>query len=198
MSVPLSATGRIVLTYADAGLSHKVHYFCRGITAVGGTFNINTYSVDANDLAWHDAVTATASYVNLMLSANRTWEPARLEKFVSGVWQLVDVYSFSSTAGGGTLQPATQQTYTFLDKQYHKVKIVLLDTIKTAPQHFATPTGGDANFDTFIAAHIPGSAGAGDPGNWMVSRGNQYLASSPFIACTVTLNRRVRRRRGLT
>ncbi len=198
MTTPLSATGRLTAQYVISGKTHKWHAYCRNIQAVGGSFNINSRTLDANDLVWTAVADRLGAVLNNMLPVGATYASFLLEKFISPVWVVQDVRTVTCTPSSTVAALATQNTIVFRDTQLHKVKVVLLETIEVAPQHFVTPTGGDSAFDSFIGFFLSTASVPEDPYNWMVGRSNQYLNTQPFVGATVTLNRKMRRVRGLT
>jgi hypothetical protein len=78
-----------------------------------------------------------------------------------------------------------------------KLKVVTLEPSQTAPQHGVSPTGGDASMDNWISAFLSSGTTTNHAYRWVVSHRDLYLNTSPFVGYTVSLNRKIRRRRGL-
>lgn len=196
MATSLSATGRITIAYVYSGFTHKCRGFVRGLAPVGGSYNINSRTLDANDIVWTDAASALAGAMSNILTTSHTYAGATLEQWDGTVWVPRAVSSPTPGLSAGTVYPATQVTVVLRDLNLKKVKIVVMETNEISPQHFVAGTAGDTNFDNFLAPFLSSTATAA-PFNWLVGRGNQYLNVAPFVGATVTLNRKLRRRRGL-
>lgn len=200
MSTPLSATGRIILPYTVGTLTHKFRVFVRNPQVSGSTFNINTRATDSNDLDWEDAADALYEvFTNLMASGFNIGD-AVLEKFVGGVWIVQAVHAVSGTNNaGGTVGEAWQQTLVLRDLQFHKLKLVVLGgnaiTLRHYPSLSAMTTTAAA---LFTKEFTPTNTLTNAPYNWVVGRGNQYIAPSGVVGMTFAPNRKLRRRLGLT
>lgn len=196
MSTPLSATGRITCPYVVSGKTHKAHFYCRGIAPVGGSFNINSRTLDANDIVWTDAA-ERATFVTMVCAGTAVTPGDQiLEKLIGGVWVPQAFHTSAQSATGGTIQLATQLTLYFRDITFKKVKCVLMETIQVVPYHSIDPLAGDVNMDALIKAFTVDHLNANDPFVWMVGRSNQYLNTASFVSATTTHNRKMRRARG--
>ncbi len=200
MSTPLSAGGRITLPYTIANLQHKLRVFVRNPTAVGGSFNINSRSVDANDIVWTDALNDLATAVSYLMGTGFSFGDGVLEKQTGGIYTALATATPSYTDhSSGTAYYAWQATFVLRDVLLKKVKIVHLEGDLGAHAHSASraaiPQAGYISFiKEFMSDHVLTNA----PYVWVVGKGNQYLNTSPFVGFTNAGNRRVRRRRGLT
>lgn len=197
MSTTLSATGRITIPYSYSGINHKARFYCRGIQAVGGSFNINSRTLDANDIVWTDAAQAAAQCVNNYLGIVANIGQAVLEKLIGGLWQAQAYFTVTPIGTTGGQQATSQLTIVLRDRLAHPVKVVFLEGKQVPPQHWATPFGGDADLDNVVHYLVDTTLSANSPFAWMVGRSNQYLNDTPFVGATVSLNRKLRRRRGL-
>lgn len=197
MATPLIPTARIRFPTVEGGLTHVSHFYVRNATAVGSTWNINTRATDANDLDWVNAAQGLADALSYAYGTARTAGAVSLEQLSGGVWVPLafTTVTLTNKVGGGL--DAEQITMTFRDKTNKKVKVIILEGNQAPPQHLVDPAAGDANFDNLIKQFMSTFTVTNAPYNWLVGRNNQYLATSPFVAATVTLNRKVRRARGL-
>lgn len=198
MATALAATARIVTNYEVSGILHTHHAYIRGLTLVGGVWMHNSRALDNNDQVWTDSAQAIASTIGAVMVSAVVFGTSILQKLISGVWQPEDVSTPTVSPSGGALAPASQITVTLRDKLFHKVKITVMEANQLPPQHWIDPLGGAANLDTFIAQFLPTFTVSNAPYGWLVGRGNQYLADNPFVAATLTYNKKMRRRRGLT
>lgn len=192
----VTGMGRITFNYIVSGLSHKTRFYCRNPQVAGSTFNINTRTLDENDLDWVDAVTGLNTDLDNVMGTAVTMGEAQLDKWDGTVWQPLATTT-PTFLGSSTAQSCAQLTVVLRDTELKKVKVVVMEPSQPAPQHSISATGGDASMDNFIAGFLSTGTTPDKAFNWMVSHRNLYLAVSPFIGFTVCLNRKVRRRRGL-
>jgi hypothetical protein len=198
MSTALLATGRITQPYTIGGVTHKARAYVRGLTLGGGIWRVNSRTLDENDIVWSDAANQFANNIGNLCDASTVFGAALLEQIVDGVWVTQDVFTVTVTTKTGTYKPATQVTMVLRDINFKKVKVVVMEGTEAAPQHINGPTDGGTQMDLFTHEFGSTHTNANASYVWMVGRGNQYLATSPFVGLTVTLNRKIRRRRGLT
>lgn len=196
MATSLLASGRIMIPYTVSGKTHKVHCYVRGLTAVGGTFNINSRALDANDLVWTDVAQRLWVDFAAFLPSGSAGGTAQLQKLVGNLWQIQAAVALTGGAAAGTLVPGSQITITLRDRNFKHVKFVLVDVNEVVPQKLANQTAGGTTFDGFLSAMCVGTSNVNDPFNWLVGRGNQYLADAAFVSTTVDINRRAKRARG--
>ncbi len=198
MSQPLIATGRLLWTYTYSGITHKLIAYVRNVQAVGGSWNINSRTTDANDLLWTLAAEALEQSVSYLLANSVAGGDVLLQTLAAGVWNTLATYSPVTSHAVGTTVPVAQSTMVLRDTNFKKVKVVVMEPNQAAPQHWVSPLGGDANMDNFTKQWMSTFTVSNAPYNWQVGRGNQYLSTSPFIGITVTLNKKLRRARGYT
>lgn len=198
MPIFVTGMGRIVVPYTVDGLTHKVRFYARNPQAVGGSFNVNSRALDNNDIVWTAALARVTLAMSNIMPSGAVWGSAFLEKFDGSVWNALAFSTPTDAMTGSGYQKATQLTMVLRDTAGKKLKVVWLEMTKVAPVHFTSPTGGDVDMDALIAPFVAGGGNASDPYNWQVSHRNLYVNTSPFVGMTITLNRKVRRRRGLT
>ena len=199
MSQPLLAEGRMILPYTVDGLPHKMFAYLRNPQPVGGTYNVNSRTLDANDQPWKNCAEAWFQSVSYLFSGTLTASgDILLQRFIDNVWQPTETYTPVTSNAAGSYKPGTQVTVVLRDSAFKQIKIVMLETSEISPQHFIQIAGGDAAFDNMIKQFTSTATISPAPYIFMVSRGNRYINTTPFIGATVTLNRKVRRARGLT
>lgn len=202
MATPLAATGRITIPYTIAGFVHKFRIFVRGLAPVGGSFNHNSRALDENDQVWTDSADALATTLSYVTGAALCFGDAVLEQQSGGIWTALATHTPSyvdHTPGAGTL--GKQITLVLRDITLKKVKFVVLDAPGPELYHSASQTAiaaTEAYWGNFVKQFMSIFSVTHAPYNWAVGRGNQYLNTSPLVGFTLTSNRRLRRRRGLT
>ncbi len=198
MSTPLSALGRIVQPYTIDGLTHLVHAYVRNPQVSAGQWKINTRSTDANDLNWEDAADALAESLSYLMALATTPGTAELQTYASGIWTVRSTHSVALTHKAGTYIKSSQATMVLRDINFKKVKVVLIEGIPQPPSHFTTAATGFTDFDNYMKQWLSNFTVTNAPYSWQVGRGNQYLNTSGFVGFTTSLNRKIRRARGLT
>lgn len=195
MSQPLLATYRITIPYTVSSIAHKFRAYVKSDGSVtAGVPNI-TY-VDASIHPWNVAANNLAGYLAPYL--NCTFGAALFEHLVSGVWLPLDSVAVTATPSAGAAQAARQLTVVLRDSAFKKVKLVVMEgVLTTAAFHTTAYSGLDAVLTALLAGYNPATVDAGKPLLWQVSRGDRYFLASPLVASTGTLNRKIRRRRGL-
>ncbi len=193
------ATGRISIAFTVNSQSHKLRAYVRQPTVVGASYNINTRTTDSNDLDWKLAAEALFNSVTYAMSDANSAQEAVLELRSGSIWTPTQVYSpfvtFNGTPGAAAV--ATETTLVLKDIQFNRFKIIVLEGLEAAPQHWNVWNGGDTAMDNFTKQFLSNFTVTNAPYNWLVSKYNQYISSSGFVGVTVSLNRRIRRRRGL-
>lgn len=196
MTVPLTATGRITWNYTVNGQAHKARVFTKAPSLVGGAYYLDSRTTPAS-LIWEDCADKLTDAMTEIMGTGYTAGQAVLEHRVGSLWSTLAVHSIPTVTRSANAQPATETTLVLRDTAFHLVKVILLEGLETPPQHSVDPAGGDATMDLLIGAFLPTAPNAEDPYNWQVGRSNLFLNTTPFVAFTVTLNRKIRRRRGL-
>lgn len=198
MSTPLAALWRITWPYLIGGVSHKVRLYVKSIgTVVGGVIQLTDRNL--TDFDWTDAADDFVTMLSAnMLDQSTSYGTVLLEQRSGALWNLMDTHTPSPSGSLTPYHPGSQYTIVLRDTSFGKVKVVLLETVWPAPNHFVTPTGGtDSHEDAFMG--VLSGTGTHYPYMWIISRGGHFLAvSGAFVGGTITLNRKVRRRRGLT
>jgi hypothetical protein len=198
MTPPLVATARIQIPYIVSGFTHIHHAYVRNAQLVGGNWLINSRALDENDTNWHDAVDSILGSISFWAPNGTTVGAALLQKRSGGIWNNVDLYSpaFNPTGGGGPVA-AGQATLTLKDKLLYNFKVQFMELQESYPQLIKNPTAGDADMDDFIGRYTQSGGASLYPYDFIVSRLDQFVASSPFVSLSVFLNRKVARARGV-
>lgn len=202
MSTALSATGRITVPYTIGGFVHKFRVYVRNPLAVGGSYNINSRTLDANDIVWTDALNDLVTCTSWVMPNTVSVGDATLEHQAGGVWSPLATATpaFTNHAPGVSIQ-GWQVTLVMRDLLLHKVKFVMLEGGNGGLFHnssLAAITAHEAYFGNWVKEFTASKTLTNAPYNWVVGRGDQYLNTSPLVGFTVCPNRRIRRRRGLT
>lgn len=193
MAAPKVATGRIILPVDFSGHLSHFHAYVRNIQTGGSTYKINSRATDSNDLNWEDAAEAFYNSMTYIWAAGFTPGDLSLQQLTGGIWVPISFYTPVASNASGAGQPATQVTMTLRDKLFYKVKVVALNTNQAPPQHWVSATGGNAAMDNWAKQWLSTYTVTHAPYNWQVGVSNQYLNTSPFVAITVTLNRKQRK-----
>lgn len=198
MATPLSALGRIVFPYTISGLTHVFHAYVRNPQVTGGQWKINTRATDANDLNWEDAADALEATLANNMPTGATAGTAILQTRTGSLWLPQSFHTVPTWSPGASSKPAVQVTIVLRDINFKKIKVVVLEGIEPAPEHETSPAGGTTNLQNLVKQFLSTFTVTNAPYNWMVGRGNQYINTAGFVGTTITLNRKVRRARGLT
>ena len=194
---PIVATGRLVFTYNVDGLAHNLRQYCNwstdsadptgyGVAPISGGPTIGL-SVAA-DRFW--------SLLGPMLSAAATtFGVAELQELAVGAYvPLADWSTSVAPSGGGGAFHATQNTV-FMRDTTHKVhKCIFVEGVFGAPYKNSSLGALSPSAHAFAVAFVTPTV-AGDMGFWARSRAANGVAS--FTSMIGTLNRKLRRRRGL-
>ena len=191
---PLTATHRMELNMLCAGLNHQMRFLCHAVL-VGGTWELENNGGYTNP-TFDGAVDQVLNlFAQIYDAGEMTFGPATLAHYVSGAYFPIHTYNSSVVpVATGNVAPASQITYVFNSTLFEKIKIVAMETNEVAPQHQTAIAGLSADEAAIVNSVIAPTSDV-DLGNWMRSRGNE--APDGFVGFTVSLNKRVRRDRGL-
>lgn len=192
MATPLLATARITLPYTIAGIEHKVHLYVQehGTTSIDGYLTINTRS---GNISWAAGIQQWADRYAVIAPSDMVPGTAILEELAGSLWlpvQSYDIVDFTPTVT--VHKNAEQDTLTLRDANFKKVRVIMMEGIIGAPAKTTNPSENG-----FLLGYVNSGADVNDPINWQVSRGNDFLSISPFVSFVTTLNRKLRRARGL-
>lgn len=197
MAYPRVATAKIVMPYTAAGRLHRIHAFVRGLTAVGGTWNINSRTLDANDIAWRDAAQGYWLSVSYMLDDAVAVPTLELWTKTGLLWTLLDTVAATGGNGSGGTTPASELTATYRCSQGEFLQVDILEGNFTPPfasRDYTAFGGAITNgLKQWTAAHTVTTA----PHTWQVSQDNHYLTSTPFVKGVASYNRHLRKLAGL-
>ena len=197
MAQELLATARLVATYTIAGLTHKHHAYARGLTPTGGSYNINSRALDENDIVWSDAAAGLTETLSYLLGDEAEFGDVILQELVDNTWQDLDTASPGTDHGAGDSQFGAEAIMTLRDTAFKKMRIIVMEPATVVPQHITTPGGGAANWDNFILQYTAGVTVFFGPYGWQVSRGNRYIKDPGFVSANGSINRKLRRARGV-
>jgi hypothetical protein len=198
MTTPLIASWRIEMQYLITGQSHRVRVYVRDVLPADGSFTI-TERDSSTTLNWVTAGGSLQDILAGLLPAGTSFGSLLLQQHVGILWQPVSAATHVGIAGSGTVRSATEITLYMRDSTFKPVKVSILDTNQTAPEHWnGLPTVGQnavehGQFIEWTELHTLANA----PWMWQVGRSNNYLAVGPIVGITTSLNRKSRRREGL-
>ena len=197
MAQELLATARIVFPIETSSNIHKIVAYVRGLTPVGGSWNVNTRTLDENDLPWDDAAQGFWDAYSYLLATAVVAPTAQLEEIDNGVWIPLANAALTGGNDSGDIVQASQLTATFRDTAFKKMKVVFLEGSFVPPFASSIVTAFGGGVTNGLKQWTSSHTVTNPPYTWQVSRGNRYLATSPFVRGVATYNRRLRRDRGL-
>lgn len=198
MSQPLLATGRLVMKITTSSLLHTLHAYVRNVQAVGGSWNVNSRTTDANDVVWSTAAQGWWDAISYMLTTGQAAPSIELQQLVSGVWQvLASMTPTGGNLGAGGPVLGAQFTSVFRDTAYKPVKQIVFEGRWQPPFHNTSIAAFGSYITSYLTQFTSSATVTHPPYEWLASRGNRFLATTPFVGGTATFNRKVRRARGL-
>lgn len=199
MAQPLLATGRIVFLYTVQGIQHHSIAYVRGLTQVGGVWQHNSRTLDANDQIWTDSVNGFFSSLSYLYSGSWSADAALLQQLSGTVWNPLDSATFTGTnhSTGSGWASGLQSTLTLRDSAFKKMRVIAMEAnFPGAYKSTSTNYFGDGR-DDFIKQWTASNTVAHAPYIWQVSRGNRYTAAVSLISYVQAYNRKIRRARGI-
>lgn len=191
---PIQTTHVLSFGYTIQGLTHHQHCYVDA-QASGDPTGFELLGRGSSPEPMTDAIDEWEDIVGPMLGTGTAAAGVTLYHIVSGA--LIPIYSgaIPTITPGGGLQITGQQTMFFRDGLNLPFKFTIFETNYLAPFHNTSPLSGDigAVAAAFIADMLNGANG--HLGAWMHSRSDS--TDLRYIAMTVSLNRRLRRDRGL-
>lgn len=194
MSQPLLATKRITYPYTVAGRLHKIRCYVKKDPSV---LTPPWFIVDRNGATFLWTLAAEQLAFAMGFVVQQTVGAAIFEELVGTIWNPTDVFQPTGQSAGGTPQPATEWVTVLRDTSFFKLHLDFQEGVTAAPVHVVAYTAITPSATNCLRNWTPDHSGANDPYMWQVSRGNRYLAGSPFVSTTISLNRKTRRARGL-
>ena len=188
---PITANGRLLLSYTLNGLAHKTEVRC----SINNPAGPSPYLLDQILGGTVDAHAAAAQYDALI-------SPYYNTATVFGAWTLylrsgtlyVPLDSWASTAVGtgtsGALDGA-QLTWFFRDPNQKPLKIIWIEGDFAVPQKILAFTSGPGK--NFVDSML--SPASGNLGSWVRARNN--TPPGRFVSYVTSLNRKIRRLRGV-
>ena len=198
MAQPFIATNRIHWQYIIGGLTHDAHLFCKG---VGGALGSRTLTYrDASVVPVQTAVNVLAAAWSQLMPTGYSFGDFRLENKVGVAWVLLETFTPTFTdASSGSSAVASQATLVLRDTHPYPIKVVVLEGNVNPPSHFVSePAITPSQLRNFVDLFTHFGVNPNRPFEWVVSRDENYISpSGDLVGVTMTLNRRVRRDRGL-
>lgn len=197
MAATFAATHFIDIPYTVATITHHYRAFVRNAQLVGGSWYHNSRTLDENDLLVSDSMDRIAALMSKIYDSATVWGTAQLFEKTGLTWVPVYAHAITETGEAASHVNTVQVTATFRDRLFYHVKVVFMEPNIYAPDKTLLPTGFSTEMDNCMPYFAATVSDPNDPYNWLVGRSNQFLATSPFISMVATINRKIRRARGL-
>lgn len=197
MSGPTLGIGRISIPYTVNSLTHVLRMYVSNPTLSGADWVVDLHPSIGGTSVWTTAAQGLADAFSYIQDGGAAPGTALLEEYASTGWLPRDTASVTLTNKTGTAVLTSQCTLTLRATDYTRPKIVVMEGTLAAPQKITSPTGGSAAADSFIDPFLGSSSVVGRPWAFMTTMHGAFLLSASFVSATVTLNRKLRRARGL-
>lgn len=200
MAQPQLATGRIVQKYTINGMTHRLVANVRNPQNVGGTWKINSRTLDENDTAFGDAASGLWESMTYMFPESIAAIDSELWEKVDNAWILRATSTPTGTNHGATTSyAASQVTLVLRDSAYFQLKVLALESPASLMFHYVSLASiGYAFIQNWAKQWTSSKTVTNAPYNWQVSDSNHYINAAGFVGCTSCFNRKLRRSRGLT
>lgn len=197
MSQTLISTARMQLSYTIAGLQHKLNLYVKNATPSGGTYDIDVRPSVGGVITFDHAADGIADVLEELMPSGATLDSVALQLLTGSIWNSVYFANPSMTPSANTYVKAQQVTLVLRDTSFFKVKVITLEQTFPLPVHYSSyaALGGDTL--NYVKEFTGNNTVTYPPFNWVVSRGERFLADGPFVGLTTDLNDKVRRARGL-
>lgn len=193
---PILATHRLAIQIGVPGIrAHNLRVFCNAVT--------DTSDPDLFDFVGIGTNVPMSTAVGSLYTSLRTLYPnsvdiggISLERYDSGAWIPVggDPSSGIGTASGA-FQEATQISVTGRNSVGAQHRFQVMETVFAAPIRWTDIPSIASPLEALVLSLY--SRSTTDFGYWMRYRDGSLLGLSTFISATITLNKRLRRDRGL-
>ena len=198
-ATPITPSHRLEFDYTVDHSLHKLHMYLETV-ASGDVTGFDTVARSGHlGVGLHTAIDRVwTKLAPLFQGASTTFGQVLLASHVGSEWIPLMVYTTAIGASSVvSYAPAVENVFVARDSSYERLNFTLLETVGAAPYHassygvLAGPFAGIAD----MLGNAAGTATDADPYSWQKSRGGRYLAS--WQSVTASLNRRLRRKRGL-
>jgi len=192
---PILADSQLDLTYIVEGFPHKMQLRCNRTSQTGGFWYLAQASGSGIKAA--DAADMMFTLLSpLYKPAQASFVGYQLQSYVDGAYfpleQNATTVAPTDTA---TVQVAQQATLTFLDGEFKKVKVILLENRLTPANKYQYTDLGGAYLDLVNSIIAEDDASVG---SWFCGRGDSPISKLSYLSLVTTYNRRLRRKRGLS
>lgn len=198
MATPLSATGRVTVPYTENGKTHKLRVYCSIANPTGPAPYLLDFR-DATSGDWQVKVASLQAKLAATMAAGASFGNPLLEYRTGILWSLLDSFpSATYTFPSDAYNPAVQVTAVLRDTLNKKTRFEMMEGRYAAPFHSIGSVGAPTAWANLASALSSAGGDPDDPYMWIKSRGDNYLASASVVGITGTLNKKLRRARGLT
>lgn len=185
MSTPIVPNGLVVLEYAIVGVVHHHRLRCNiQNPSAGSGYVLDLFG--GGTIAWEPAVDLAGGVLETFYNASTTFSNWTLYVRSGSNYIPLDTHASGLTGtNAGANEACGQATLTMKDAANKVVKLVLMESSFVPPDK--------ANTNAYMADCI--NTGSSHVGGWL--QGRNGTPPTRQIAIVVTLNRKLRRRRGL-
>jgi len=190
---PIGTSHVLSFGYAVDGLTHHTRFLVDAVASADST-GFSLHSQIGADQGLSAVITAFIAVWEALMDNSATADGVTLYEVVSGT--LIPKYSgsWSFTGSAGTYHPASQHTIVLRDGLNKIAKQVIVEIPSNVPYRVTSiaslPT---SPLKTYLLDMTDNSNG--HIGSWMKSRADGF--PDRFISIVGTLNRKIRRRRGI-
>lgn len=191
--IPIQTSHVLSFGYSIAGLTHHTRFLVDAVASADST-GFSLHCEFSADVGLSTVITQFAAVFGPLIGSGGAAAGVTLYS-VSGT-VLTPVYSgsWTFTPSGSPKFTAVQYTWFFRDGLGHPAKVVVLEGVDQPPFKTNDISSMGASAVKTFSQDLADSS-AGHIGAWMKSRSDGF--PDRFISLVLTLNRRVRRRRGL-
>lgn len=193
---PISAPYRVTFNYTVDGLSHNMRQYC---DAQPDILDSTGWALVGHSLLGNPGLSVAAQAVWALLqpmyeAVVASFNGAVLEQRVGVAYVPIASYFTGSTPTNTGYNKAAQNTFFFYGPSRNIHKLVLFENAFGAPVKVTSLGGLPADLLAIVNS-CSSPSGAFDIGNWAMDRAGQ--TGMTWVSYVSSLNRKVRRRRGL-
>lgn len=193
---PIAVTHRLTVDVGVPGIRpHKFRLFCNAVSD-GGDPDGFIFETPTTSIGMSTAVANLFGLLTPLYPNTVSIGAVVLDQYFTGSWIPVgsDPTSTSGT-GGGPINSASQVTTTARDASGKIAKTLIFETIYAPPVRWTAKSSVPTALGLFVQNWNENATGS--IGSWARFRNADYTGLATFISTTITLNRRLRRDRGL-
>lgn len=185
---------KLVFRYIVSGLTHSLSFWVNAVTSSDST-GFDLTNVLSGSTALSDAIAQVEAKVGPCLSSGTTGGTVTLYEYSEGAFIPVYTGSWTPTSPAGTSHSCSQATFFYRGGSNFPWKLILLETAADVPTRFTSDATGviGTPFGN-LSTDVKDTSGP-HIGAWAHTKNGHF--GFRFISEVGSLNRRVRRDRGL-